>query len=343
MFRAALARSTRALAATRATAASSLAPPVVARARVAATAAPTPTCRAVAIARAFATRAGEGMRAYKPTSPGQRGRITTSREGLHRGRPHKALAVGLRKTGGRNARGRITVWHRGGGAKRLYRMIDFKRDLTGARGVIRRLEYDPNRTARIALVDYEGGLGTRYVLAPHGARAGDELESGAESDIKIGNALPLKNIPLQTTIHNIELVPGRGGQMCRSAGSAATLVKKGDDGYCVVRLPSGEQRLVLEGCMATIGMLSNRGHQNRNIGKAGANRWRGIRPTTRGVAMNPIDHPHGGGEGRTSGGRPSVTPWGVHTKGKRTRNNKRTDRFRVSRRPRNRKKYNDNR
>ena len=251
----------------------------------------------------------------------------------------KALTVGLKKRGGRNNAGRITVWHKGGGHKRLYRVIDFKRDLEGVRGVIRRLEYDPNRTTHIALVDYEGGHKSSYVLAPHGAQAGDALESGPESDIKIGNALPLKNIPLSTTIHNIELVPGRGGQMCRSAGSSATLVKKGDDGYCVVRLPSGEQRLVLEGCKATIGMLSNRGHQNRNIGKAGANRWRGIRPTTRGVAMNPIDHPHGGGEGRTSGGRPSCTPWGVHTKGHRTRNNKRTDQFRVSRRPRNRNKY----
>lgn len=220
-------------------------------------------------------------------------------------------------------------------------MIDFKRDLTGVPGTIRRLEYDPNRSTHIALVDYEAGHKPRYVLAPHGALPGDVIESGPDSDIRVGNALPLKNIPLQTTIHNIELRPGRGGQLCRSAGSAATLVKKGTDGYCVVRLPSGEQRLVKENCMATIGMLSNRGHQNRNIGKAGANRWRGIRPTTRGVAMNPIDHPHGGGEGRTSGGRPSVTPWGVHTKGKRTRNNKRTDQFRVSRRPRNRSKYKD--
>lgn len=293
--------------------------------------------------RAYATRAvGETMKAYKPTSPGQRGRITTSRSMLWRGRPLKRLTVGLRKRGGRNNAGRITVWHKGGGHKRLYRVIDFKRDLTGVRGTIRRLEYDPNRSAHIALVDYEGGNASRYVLAPHGSTPGDALESGPESDIKVGNALPLKNIPLQTTIHNIELVPGRGGQLCRSAGSAATLVKKADDGgYCVVRLPSGEQRLVLENCMATIGMLSNRGHQNRNIGKAGANRWRGIRPTTRGVAMNPIDHPHGGGEGRTSGGRPSVTPWGVHTKGHRTRNNKRTDAFRVSRRPRNRKRYKD--
>ena len=290
--------------------------------------------------RGFASStSADGMKAYKPTSPGQRGRITTTRVHLWKGKPMKALTVGLRKRGGRNNAGRITVWHKGGGHKRLYRVIDFKRDLEGTRGVIRRLEYDPNRTTHIALVDYEGGHKSRYVLAPHGAQAGDAMESGPESDIKVGNALPLKNIPLSTTIHNIELVPGRGGQICRSAGSSATLIKKGDDGYCVVRLPSGEQRLVLEACKATIGMLSNRGHQNRNIGKAGANRWRGIRPTTRGVAMNPIDHPHGGGEGRTSGGRPSCTPWGVHTKGHRTRNNKRTDQFRVSRRPRNRNKY----
>jgi large subunit ribosomal protein L2 len=296
----------------------------------------------VARARGFATEAMDKMKTYKPTSPGQRGRVTTSRTMLWKGRPVKALTVGLRKTGGRNHKGRITVWHKGGGHKRLYRMIDFKRDLTGVPGKIRRLEYDPNRSTHIALVDYEAGHKPRYVLAPHGSLPGDVIESGPDSDIRVGNALPLKNIPLQTTIHNIELRPGRGGQLCRSAGSAATLVKKGTDGYCVVRLPSGEQRLVKENCMATIGMLSNRGHQNRNIGKAGANRWRGIRPTTRGVAMNPIDHPHGGGEGRTSGGRPSVTPWGVHTKGKRTRNNKRTDQFRVSRRPRNRSKYKDN-
>ena len=300
------------------------------------------TSSGVPARRGYAGAAGEGMKAYKPTSPGQRGRITTSRKMLWPGRPLKALTVGLKKTGGRNNAGRVTVWHRGGGHKRLYRMIDFKRDLTGVMGTIRRLEYDPNRSTHIALVDFEDGHKPRYVLAPHGAQPGDTLESGAESDIKVGNALPLKNIPLQTTIHNIELYPGRGGQLCRSAGSAATLIKKGDDGYCVLRLPSGEQRLVLEKCMATIGMLSNRGHQNRNIGKAGANRWRGIRPTTRGVAMNPIDHPHGGGEGRTSGGRPSVTPWGKHTKGARTRNNKRTDAFRVSRRPRNRKRYKDN-
>ena len=300
------------------------------------------TSSGVPARRGYAGAAGEGMKAYKPTSPGQRGRNTTSRKMLWPGRPLKALTVGLKKTGGRNNAGRVTVWHRGGGHKRLYRMIDFKRDLTGVMGTIRRLEYDPNRSTHIALVDFEDGHKPRYVLAPHGAQPGDTLESGAESDIKVGNALPLKNIPLQTTIHNIELYPGRGGQLCRSAGSAATLIKKGDDGYCVVRLPSGEQRLVLEKCMATIGMLSNRGHQNRNIGKAGANRWRGIRPTTRGVAMNPIDHPHGGGEGRTSGGRPSVTPWGKHTKGARTRNNKRTDAFRVSRRPRNRKRYKDN-
>ena len=296
--------------------------------------------RAEAGGRGLATVAGEGMKAYKPTSPGQRGRITTSRAMLYKGRPLKRLTVGLRKSGGRNNAGRITVWHKGGGHKRLYRVIDFKRDLVGVAGTIRRLEYDPNRTAHIALVDYEGGHASRYVLAPHGSTPGDRLENGPGSDIRVGNALPLKNIPIQTTIHNIELIPGRGGQLCRSAGSAATLVKKADDGgYCVIRLPSGEQRLVLENCMATIGMLSNRGHQNRNIGKAGANRWRGIRPTTRGVAMNPVDHPHGGGEGRTSGGRPGCTPWGVHTKGHRTRNNKRTDAFRVSRRPRNRKRY----
>lgn len=277
-----------------------------------------------------------GSQVYKPTSPGIRGRIITSREHLWKGRPYKPLCVGLRKTGGRNNQGRITVWHRGGGHKRLYRMIDFKRKVHDVSGVVRRIEYDPNRTTRIALVDYEGVKEPAYLLAVDGMKAGDVVRTAGKEEVEIrpGNALPLNAIPVGTSIHNIELYPGRGGQLVRAAGTAALLIKKDDDtGYATVKLPSGEQRLILSRCYATVGMLSNREHANRKLGKAGAKRWIGVRPTVRGVAMNPIDHPHGGGEGRTSGGRPSCTPWGVQTKGKRTRNNKRTDKYRVSRRP----------
>ena len=287
--------------------------------------------------RGFAAEAGS-LKVYKPTSPGQRGRITTTRDHLWKGKPFKALTVGLRKKGGRNNQGRISVWHKGGGHKQLYRVIDMKRRATTAAGTVRRIEYDPNRSTRIALVDFlDDAKGTKpsYVLAAEGMRAGSTIVASTDGgvDIRPGNAMPLKEIPVGTNVHNIELRPGQGGKMVRAAGTSAVLVKKGEDGYATVRLPSGEQRLVLLACMATIGTLSNAQHANRVLGKAGAVRWLGVRPTTRGVAMNPIDHPHGGGEGRTSGGRPSVTPWGVHTKGHRTRNSKRTDNMRVARRP----------
>mmetsp|Transcript_1229 Transcript_1229/g.5308 ORF Transcript_1229/g.5308 Transcript_1229/m.5308 type:complete len:381 (-) Transcript_1229:1124-2266(-) len=294
--------------------------------------------------------AAEALKVYKPTSPGQRGRITTSRDHLWRGKPLKALTVGLRKKGGRNNQGRITVWHQGGGHKRLYRIIDMKRRATTAAGTVRRIEYDPNRSTRIALVDFlDDAKRTKpcYVLAPEGVKPGSTIVASTDGgvDIRPGNAMPLREIPPGTQIHNIELRPGQGGVLVRAAGTCATLVKKSeigtggaDDGYATVRLPSGEQRLVLLSCMATVGTLSNAQHANRVLGKAGAVRWLGVRPTTRGVAMNPVDHPHGGGEGRTSGGRPSVTPWGVYTKGTRTRNNKRTDNMRVARRPTGKKK-----
>ena len=294
-----------------------------------------------------------GLKAYKPTTPGFRGRVITDRSKLWKGKPLKALTKGLTKRGGRNNSGRITVWHKGGGHKRLYRMIDFKRDLFGVNGVIRRIEYDPNRTTRIALVDYPDGIKPRYILAPEGARAGDVVSSSGgrptnsdddsvssvSIDIRPGNAMPLSEMPIGTIVHNVELVPGRGGALARSAGASATLVKKGADGYCAIKLPSGELRLVPSKCVATVGVLSNREHQNTIMGKAGAKRWKGIRPTVRGTAMNPIDHPHGGGEGRSKGNNQSVSPWGVNTKGKRTRNNKRTENMRLQRRPMNRKRY----
>ena len=291
-----------------------------------------------------------GLKAYKPTTPGFRGRVITDRSKLWKGKPLKALTKGLTKSGGRNNHGRITVWHKGGGHKRLYRVIDFKRDLFGVNGVIRRIEYDPNRTTRIALVDYPDGIKPRYILAPDGAKAGDVISSrggqpadgrdpSSAIDVRPGNAMPLSEMPIGTIVHNVELVPGRGGALARSAGASATLVKKGADGYCAIKLPSGELRLVPSKCVATVGVLSNREHQNTNMGKAGAKRWKGVRPTVRGTAMNPIDHPHGGGEGRSKGGNQSVSPWGVNTKGKRTRNNKRTDNMRLQRRPMNRKRY----
>ena len=270
---------------------------------------------------------------HKPTSPGQRGRITTYRANLWKGKPYKPLTKGLIKSGGRNNCGRTTVWHRGGGHKRLYRVVDFQRKLRDVAGVIRRIEYDPNRTARIALVDFEGHR-PAYLLAVDGMKPGETILAGDTGvDIRPGNSMPLETMPVGTLVHNIELRPGQGGKLARAAGTVATLVKKGVDGYAVVRLPSGEQRLVLSRCFATVGTLSNREHHNRVLGKAGAKRWLGVRPTTRGVAMNPVDHPHGGGEGRTSGGRPSCTPWGVQTKGKKTRSSKRTDVFRIVRRP----------
>ncbi|KAK9814113.1 hypothetical protein WJX72_000818 [[Myrmecia] bisecta] len=284
-------------------------------------------------AASFASQAlqGQGLKVYKPVTPGQRGRVGTSRTNLWKDGPFKALTIGLRGTGGRNAQGRITAYHRGGGHKRLYRLIDFRRTTAPeADGVVQRVEYDPNRTAHIALLNYKGQDGARdryaYILAPQDLRPGDSVMAGASADIRVGNTLPLHAIPVGQQLHNIELVPGKGGQLVRSAGTSATLISKGTDGYAVVRLPSGEQRSVLDRCKATIGVLSNPQHQNIKLGKAGASRWRGIRPTVRGMAMNPCDHPHGGGRGKKKG-RISQTPWGKPTKGYRTRNNPQTDRY----------------
>jgi len=275
-----------------------------------------------------------GLKVWRPLTNGQRGRVTTRRDDLWGGKPHKALVMGKKRIGGRNNQGRTTVFWRGGGHKRLYRIIDFKRQLTGREGIVRRIEYDPNRSARIALIDYEGDVkATHYIIAPEGMKGGDPITQGPDSPIKTGNALPLLNIPVGTVVHNVELLPGKGAQMSRSAGTSCTLVKKADDGYASIKLQSGEVRLVLSRCYATIGVVSNAQHANRKLGKAGASMHLGRRPHVRGVVMNPVDHPMGGGEGRTSGGRPSCTPWGVPCKGYRTRNNPRTDAFRISRRP----------
>jgi len=257
---------------------------------------------------------------YKPTSPGRRHLITVDRSELSNEKPVKSLLVTKKKTAGRNNAGRITVRHRGGGHKRKLRLVDFKRNKTGMIANVERLEYDPNRTAFLALLKYEDGE-LAYILAPQRVKAGDKLMSGEGSEITPGNALALKNIPVGTIVHNVELKPGKGGQMARSAGAYVQLVGK-DGGYAMLRMPSGERRRVLETCMATIGAVSNPDHGNSELGKAGRKRWLGIRPTVRGVVMNPIDHPHGGGEGKTSGGRHTVTPWGVPTKGYRTRSRK---------------------
>ncbi|QDO98943.1 50S ribosomal protein L2 [Ferrovibrio terrae] len=271
------------------------------------------------------------LKTYKPVTPSTRGLVLIDRSQLHKGRPVKELTEGLKKTGGRNHFGRITTRHIGGGHKRRYRMIDFKRRKFDISAVVERIEYDPNRTAFIALIKYDDGE-LAYIIAPQRLKAGDRVVSGEKADIKPGNAMPLKSIPVGTIIHNVEMKPGKGGQMARSAGSFVQLVGK-DQGMALVRLASGEQRLVQAECMATIGAVSNPDNQNTKLGKAGRKRWMGIRPTVRGVAMNPIDHPHGGGEGRTSGGRHPVTPWGKNTKGKRTRNNKRTQNMILRRRP----------
>jgi len=276
------------------------------------------------------------LKSYKPTTPSLRGLVAVDRSGLWKGRPVKALTEGVKRSGGRNNDGVITVWHRGGGHKRLYRQIDFKRRKFDVTATVERVEYDPNRTAFIALLRYEDGE-LAYILAPQRLTVGDKVVSGEKADIKPGNALPMKNIPVGTVIHNIEMKPGKGGQIARSAGTYAQLVGR-DAGYAQLRLSSGEMRMVPAECMATIGAVSNPDQQNINIGKAGRNRWRGWRPVTRGVAMNPVDHPHGGGEGRTSGGRHPVTPWGKPTKGKKTRTNKSTDRFIVSSRHNRKKK-----
>jgi large subunit ribosomal protein L2 len=266
----------------------------------------------------------------KPTSAGRRHVVKVVSEGLHKGKPFAALVEKKSKTGGRNNNGRITTRHIGGGHKHHYRIIDFRRNKDGIAGVIERLEYDPNRSANIALVKYADGE-RRYIIAPKGLQSGARIISGDDADIKIGNTLPLRNIPLGSTVHCVELKPGKGAQIARSAGTSAQLVAR-EGAYATLRLRSGETRKVLIDCRATLGEVSNSEHSLRQLGKAGAKRWRGVRPTVRGVAMNPVDHPHGGGEGRTSGGRHPVTPWGVPTKGHKTRSNKRTDKLIVRRR-----------
>ncbi|CAA7615548.1 50S ribosomal subunit protein L2 [Magnetospirillum sp. LM-5] len=263
------------------------------------------------------------LKTFKPTTPGRRQLVLVDRSELWKGKPEASLTEGLRKSGGRNNTGRITVRFRGGGHKRRYRVVDFKRDKFDMPATVERLEYDPNRTAFIALVKYEDGE-KRYILAPQRLQAGDVVIAGEKCDIKPGNALQLKNIPVGTVVHNVELKVGKGGQIARSAGTFVQLVGK-DQGYAQLRLSSGELRIVRAECMATIGAVSNPDQQNVSIGKAGRMRWLGFKPHVRGVAMNPIDHPHGGGEGRTSGGRHPVTPWGKPTKGKKTRSNKKTD------------------
>ena len=266
----------------------------------------------------------------KPTSAGRRFVVKVTTPELYKGEPHAALVDTKSRTGGRNNTGRITTRHRGGGHKQRYRIIDFKRDKKGVPARVERIEYDPNRSAHIALLLYADGE-RRYILAPRGVKAGAEIRSGLNAPIKPGNAMPLRNIPVGTQVHNIEMKPGKGGQMARSAGSSVQLVAREGD-YATLRLRSGEMRKVLSECMATIGEVGNAEHNLRSLGKAGATRWRGVRPTVRGVAMNPVDHPHGGGEGRTSGGRHPVSPWGTPTKGYRTRKNKRTDNMIVRRR-----------
>ena len=270
------------------------------------------------------------LKTYNPTTPGRRGLVLVDRAGLWKGKPEKSLTEGLRNKGGRNNNGRITARRRGGGHKRRYRIIDFKRLKHDVEATVLRLEYDPNRTAFIALIKYADGE-LSYILAPQRLREGDKIISGDTVDIKPGNAMPMQNIPVGTIIHNVEMKVGKGGQISRSAGTYAQIIGK-DQGYAQLRLNSGELRMVRAECMATVGAVSNPDQQNIKLGKAGRKRWLGKRPSVRGVAMNPIDHPHGGGEGRTSGGRHPVTPWGKPTKGKRTRSNKKTDRLIMRRR-----------
>ncbi|MBT5435063.1 MAG: 50S ribosomal protein L2 [Alphaproteobacteria bacterium] len=273
------------------------------------------------------------LKPHKPVTPGQRGLVQVDRSHLHKGKPVKELTEGLKKNGGRNVHGRITMRHRGGGHKRRYRLVDFKRQKFDVVGTVDRLEYDPNRSAYIALVTYEDN-DQAYILAPQRLQVGDKIVSGDRVDIRPGNAMPLQNIPVGTIIHNIEMKAKAGGKIARSAGNYAQLVGK-DHGYAQLRLSSGEMRMVRGECMATIGAVSNPEHQNRKLGKAGRKRWMGKRPSVRGVVMNPIDHPHGGGEGRTSGGRHPVTPWGKPTKGARTRSKKKaSDKLIIARRHR---------
>jgi large subunit ribosomal protein L2 len=265
------------------------------------------------------------LKTYKPTTPSQRQLVLVDRSELYKGKPVKGLTEGKSSSGGRNNNGRITVRWRGGGHKRAYRLVDFRRTKRDMPAVVERLEYDPNRTAFIALIRYGDGE-LSYILAPQRLAVGDTIISARQADVKPGNAMPLVSMPVGTIVHNVEMKPGRGGQIARSAGTYAQYVGR-DAGYAILRLNSGEQRLVHQSCMATVGAVSNPDHSNISIGKAGRNRWLGRKPSVRGVAMNPVDHPHGGGEGRTSGGRHPVTPWGKPTKGKKTRNNKRTDKF----------------
>lgn len=265
------------------------------------------------------------LKTFKPTTAGQRQLVIVDRSGLWKGEPVKTLTEGLTKKGGRNNHGRLTARRRGGGHKRLYRMVDFKRSKFDVPATVERIEYDPNRTAFIALLKYEDGE-QAYILAPQRLAVGDTVVAGKQVDVRPGNAMPLGSAPVGTIVHNVELKPGKGGQIARSAGTYAQIVGR-DQGYVILRLNSGEQRLVHGACMATVGAVSNPDHGNINLGKAGRSRWLGRRPAVRGVAMNPVDHPHGGGEGRTSGGRHPVTPWGKPTKGKRTRRNKATQKY----------------
>ncbi len=270
------------------------------------------------------------VKSFRPTTPTRRFQTVLTRDEITKQTPEKALTEGLKKQGGRNNKGRVTIRFRGGGHKQTYRVIDFKRDKVGVPATVAAIEYDPNRSARIALLHYVDGE-KRYILCPLGVEVGNKLVSGPEADIFPGNALPLENIPAGTVIHNIELRPGKGGQMVRSAGASAQLVSR-EGGIALIKLPSGEVRRVPTTCYATIGQVGNVDHENVSHGKAGHTRWLGRRPHNRGVSMNPVDHPHGGGEGRTSGGRHPVTPWGQPTRGYKTRNNKRTDKMIVTRR-----------
>ncbi len=270
------------------------------------------------------------LKTHKPTTPSRRGLVLVDRSHLWKGKPEKTLVAGKSQKGGRNNAGRLTVRHKGGGHKRAYRLVDFKRTKFDVPATVERIEYDPNRTAYIALITYDDGE-KAYILAPQRLGPGDKVVAADKADIKPGNTMPMRSIPVGTIIHNVEMKPGKGGQIARSAGTYVQLVGR-DAGYALLKMTSGEMRRVLAECMATIGAVSNSDQQNIKLGKAGRSRWLGRRPTVRGVVMNPVDHPHGGGEGRTSGGRHPVTPWGKPTKGKRTRNNKATDKYIIRRR-----------
>jgi large subunit ribosomal protein L2 len=276
------------------------------------------------------------LKAFKPTTPSQRQLVIVDRSGLYKGKPVKALTEGKHSSGGRNSNGRITVRFRGGGHKKTFRVVDFQRRKFDQPAQVERIEYDPNRSGFIALIKYNDGE-IAYILAPQRLNVGDTIVSGEHVDVKPGNAMPLSNMPIGTIVHNVEMKIGKGGQLARSAGAYTQIVGRDAD-YVILRLNSGEQRLIHGRCMATVGAVSNPDHMNISIGKAGRKRWMGFRPHNRGVSMNPVDHPHGGGEGRTSGGRHPVTPWGFPTKGKKTRNNKSTTKFIISNRHARKKK-----